>query len=147
MTTLWECVCFHYDVKGWETHIELSLTEKCILTGWTSSWEQLLLSRPSEQVTLHPVSWGWKQVHFQECFFPYLLTPRSRVLLGKLTGLQPVKKCFAFYGTWMFITAVTSARHLSVSWARSIQSIPPHPTSWRSILILSSRMFPMHCYF
>ena len=32
---------------------------------------------------------------------------------------------------------VTSARHLSLSWASSIQSIPPLPTSWRHILILS----------
>ena len=31
-------------------------------------------------------------------------------------------------------------RHLSLSWARSIQSMPPHPTSWRSILILSSHL-------
>ena len=37
-----------------------------------------------------------------------------------------------------FITAFTSARHLSLSWSSSIQSIPLHPTSWRSILILSS---------
>jgi len=36
-----------------------------------------------------------------------------------------------------FITAFTSARHLSLYWARSIQSITPHPTSWRSILLLS----------
>jgi len=34
----------------------------------------------------------------------------------------------------MFITAFTRARQLSLSWASSIQSIPPHPTSWRSIL-------------
>ena len=34
----------------------------------------------------------------------------------------------------------SSARHLSLSWASSIQSIPPHPTSWRSILILSSHL-------
>ena len=40
----------------------------------------------------------------------------------------------------MFITAFTSARNLSLSWASSIQSIPPHPTSWRSILILSSHL-------
>jgi len=39
-----------------------------------------------------------------------------------------------------FITAFTSARHLSLFWASSIQSIPPHPTSWRSILILSSHL-------
>ena len=37
----------------------------------------------------------------------------------------------------MFITAFTNARHLSLSWASSIESISPHPTSWRSILILS----------
>ena len=30
------------------------------------------------------------------------------------------------------------SRHLSLSWASSIQFIPPHPTSWRSFLILSS---------
>ena len=32
----------------------------------------------------------------------------------------------------------TRACHLSLSWARWIKSMPPHPTSWRSILILSS---------
>jgi hypothetical protein len=42
----------------------------------------------------------------------YLLTPWSRVLLEKLTGLQLVKKFPAFYGTRGFITALTSARHL-----------------------------------
>jgi hypothetical protein len=57
--------------------------------------------------------------------FSYLLTPYSRVLLEKLTGLQQVKKFPAFYRTRRFITTVTSARHLSLSWASSIQSIPP----------------------
>ena len=47
----------------------------------------------------------------------YLLTPWSRVLLEKLTGLQLVKKFPAFYGTQRFITAFTSARHLALSWA------------------------------
>jgi hypothetical protein len=66
-----------------------------------------------------------------------LLTPWCRVLLEKLTGFQLVKKFPAFYGTRRFITAVTSDRHLSLSSASSIHSIHPHPTSWRSILILS----------
>ena len=61
--------------------------------------------------------------------FTCLLTPWSRVLLEKLTGLQLVKKFLTFYGTRRFITAVRSARHLSLSWASSIQSVPPHPTS------------------
>ena len=59
------------------------------------------------------------------CFNTYLPTPWSRVLLEKLTGPQLVKKFPAFYGTRKFITAFTSARHLSLSWARSIQSVPP----------------------
>ena len=41
-------------------------------------------------------------------FYHYLLTPWCRVLLEKLTGLQLVKKCPAFYGTRRFITALTS---------------------------------------
>ena len=68
----------------------------------------------------------------------YLLTPWCRVLLEKLTGLLLVKKFPAFYGTRRFITALTSVRHLSLSWASPIQSTYPHPTSWRSILILST---------
>ena len=70
----------------------------------------------------------------------YLLTPWCRVLLEKLTGLQLVKKFPAFHGTRRFITALTSLRHLSVSWTIPIQSIYPHPTSWRSIPILSTHL-------
>jgi len=51
---------------------------------------------------------------------------------------QLVKKFPAFYGTQRFITEFTTARHLSLSWTRSEQSMPPHSISWRSILILSS---------
>jgi len=40
--------------------------------------------------------------------------------------------------TCMFITTFTSASRLSVTRTRCIQSVPPHPTSWRSILLLSS---------
>ena len=68
------------------------------------------------------------------------LTPTCRVLLEKLTGLQLVKKFPAFHGTRRFITALTSIRQLSLSWASPIQSIYPHPTSWRSIIILSTHL-------
>ena len=74
------------------------------------------------------------------CLLTHLLTPWCRVLLEKLTGLQLVKKFPAFHGTRRFITALTSVRHLSLSWASPIQSIYPHPTSWRTILILSTRL-------
>ena len=72
--------------------------------------------------------------------FTYLLTPWCRVLLEKLTGLQLVKKFPAFHGTRSFITSLTSVRHLSLSWASPIQSIYPHPTSWKSFLILSTHL-------
>ena len=67
----------------------------------------------------------------------HLLIPWCRVLLEKLSGLQLVKKLSAFHDTRRFITALTWVRQLSLSWVSPIQSIYPHPTSWRSILILS----------
>ena len=69
-----------------------------------------------------------------------LLTTWNRVLFEKLTGPRLVKKLLIFYGTRRFITTFTSACRLSLTWAISIQSISPHPTSWRSILILSSHL-------
>ena len=67
------------------------------------------------------------------------LTP-WRFLPEKLTGFQLVKKFPIFYGTQRFITTFASARHLSLSHASLIQSIPPHPTFRRSILIFSSHL-------
>ena len=73
------------------------------------------------------------------CLLTYWLTSWSRVLLQKLTGFQVVKKFPAFYGGRSLITAVTSAHHLS-SWTSSIQSMLPHPSSLRSVLILFSHL-------
>jgi hypothetical protein len=73
---------------------------------------------------------------FRECLppfgaesfiFPFATlenTPRSRVLLEKLTVLQLVKKFLAFHGTRRFIAAVQRLRNLSPSSARSIPFIP-----------------------
>jgi hypothetical protein len=68
----------------------------------------------------------------------YLLTPCSRALLEKLTGSQLVKFP-TFYGDRRFTTAFTSALHMSLSRARSIQSMP-HPTFRIPILILFSHL-------
>ena len=70
---------------------------------------------------------------------PSILTYSMRVLLEKLTGSQLIKKFSAFYGTRKFTTAFTRARHLSLTWASSIQSIPPNSTSWRPVLIQGYR--------
>jgi len=56
----------------------------------------------------------------------YLLTPRCRVLLEQLTGLQLVKKFPAFHGTRRFITALTSVRGIT----RIIFIYNPHSVSY-----------------
>ena len=71
---------------------------------------------------------------------PNLLTPWCRILLEELTGLHLVKKFSAFHGTRKFITALTGFCYLSLSWTSPIQSIYPHSTSWKSILILSTHL-------
>jgi len=65
----------------------------------------------------------------------YLLTRWSRVLL------QPVKKFPAFYRTRRFITSFTSARHQSLSWGTSIQSILPQPVVLKDSLYFTE---PLH---
>ena len=76
------------------------------------------------------VSTQWKH-------FTYLLTYTMEQSPSWAANSQEIPH---IYGTRRFITASTSARHLSLSWASSIYSIPSHPTSWRSILILSSHL-------
>ena len=70
----------------------------------------------------------------------YVCAPWNRILLENLTGSQLVKKFPSFYGTRKFITVFTNACHLSLSWARSIQSVPSHPTSRRSVLRFCSHL-------
>ena len=70
----------------------------------------------------------------------YLLTPWSIVLLEKLTGTAASQEIPRILWNPKFITVLTSARHLSLSWANSIQSPQPPCTSWRSVLILSSHL-------
>jgi len=64
-----------------------------------------------------------------KCLLIYSLTSWSRVFVEKLTGFKLVKNFLAFYATKMFITAFTSARHLLLSSASSMQSMSPHTTS------------------
>jgi hypothetical protein len=57
----------------------------------------------------------------------------------------------AFYGTRRFITAFTRARHLSLSWASSIQFMSSHPTSriqphiTRQLKYISTHAFHIYC--
>ena len=68
----------------------------------------------------------------------YLLPPWSRVLLEKLIGSQLARNSPHFMECEVHYHIHNC--HLSLSWATSIQSLASHPTSWRSVLILSSHL-------
>jgi hypothetical protein len=84
----------------------------------------------------------WLITYLLTHLLTYLLTPWCRVLLEQLTGLQLAKKFPAFHGTRRFITALTSFRHLFLSWASPIKFTYPHPTSWKIICLDA---YPLDC--
>jgi len=117
-----------------KSHLRVHLTISCHFKC-KEILGQVRILRHFCSVTLHshvrkPSKWS-----LYPYLFTYLLTAWCRVLVEKLTGLQLVKKFPAFHGTRRFITALTSVRHSSLSWASPIQSTYPHPTPWRSVLI------------
>ena len=78
----------------------------------TWKWLQDLQERGTKHIGIAgPVNF----MPFLRSVYTYLLTPWSRVLLEKLASLQLVMEFPAFYGTRRFLTALTSARHLSLS--------------------------------
>jgi hypothetical protein len=92
---------------------------------WDREQNPLSIRTPRNQILVHVItsslthSWSW-------------------ALLENLSIVQLLKNFPAFYGTRRFITVFTRALHWSLFWARSIQSIPYHPISLRSILKLST---------
>jgi len=96
-----------------------------------------LSRRAAADLRLRPRGHGDRLLEMLACLLIYLLLTSWSRVLEKLTGFEQCKKFPALYGNRRFITTFTCVRHLSLSWASSIQSIPPDPTSRRSILILS----------
>jgi hypothetical protein len=109
------------------------------LTGRVSP---LSFDYPSQSRNMYNVLCQYRPftVHGASAYVLLCLLTAWSIVLEKLTVSQLVKIFPAFYGTRRFSTAFTNARHLYLSWASSIQPMPPHPTSWRSILILSSHL-------
>jgi hypothetical protein len=64
----------------------------------------------------------------------------SWALLEKPPVVQLLENFPTFYGTKRFITVLIRVLYWSLTWARSNQSIPSHPISLRSILILSTQL-------
>jgi hypothetical protein len=70
-------------------------------------------------------------------FFPNFL---SYTISDSYFISQLLKNFQTFYDTRRFMTVFTRARHWSLSWVKLMKSIPPHPISLRSILLLSSHL-------
>jgi hypothetical protein len=68
------------------------------------------------------------------------LTLWSWVPLERPQVVQPLGSFTVFYGTRRFITTITRALHLYLSWARPIQSTTLNPISKRPILMLSIQL-------
>jgi hypothetical protein len=85
------------------------------------------------------------QLHLKHDYYN-LLTPWNRVLLEKLTSkLAASREIPRIYGTRKFLTVPTSARHVSLSWANSIQphdplQLPEDPSKYPPIYVLVSLM-------
>jgi hypothetical protein len=77
------------------------------------------------------------------------LTPWSWALIQKPPFGHILKISPKFYGSRRFITVFTWALHWSLSWARSIQSIRPHPFSLRSLSHQNPIFIPLrpHSYY
>jgi hypothetical protein len=97
----------------WEEEVKMIMKQRNLTSGNIVNWQLWQLKASNR--------WNAGKTD------TYLLTPWSRVLLENRTGFQLVKQFLAFYGTRKFITTCTSARHLFLSWAGSIQSIPHIP--------------------
>jgi hypothetical protein len=140
--TVFEIDCAHavfWNMSWWD---RTECKAMCILFCQCLS-EVITLQFLTDYIHAYTHTWLWLTVDWEKCwYFLIYLLHGARVLLEKLTGFHLVKKFPAFFGTRRFITIFKSAPLLPLFWARLIQSLPPHPTLWRSILILSSRLTP-----
>jgi hypothetical protein len=103
-----------------------------VCVGWNKWYTSSLHVHHSSQCEMHAfrckTEWfDWNQ-----------LTSWSWAHLEKPPIVQLLKNFPAIYGTRRFITVFKRAIRWPLSWAWWIQSIPPHPTSIRSMLILSA---------
>ena len=126
--TSWQACCWRHRPVECNSVTQSEVPGRCVVCHLVG----LCSFNPRECQNRHKLeclvtSQGYTILYVSACYYNYWLTPCSRVLLGKLTVSQLVKKFPAFHGTRRFITAITNACHLSLSWARSTQFMPPNP--------------------
>jgi hypothetical protein len=127
------CVPIRYRKEPIRTPVKLSYYSSQTRAGEPFWGRMSNLSINFSQSLTHAHEKSEKQ--YKVLDLPYLLTYllHRAESFEKPPGSQLVKKFPEFNGARRFIAAFTSARHLFLSWLRSIQSMPPHTTSWSSI--------------
>ena len=112
--TYWRCHWPHWQSVNHGSHLSFSKE----VTYYGVCGGERLCNTAKE--LNHDSRWPARTGHFATW-----LTQWSKGFPEKLTGPQIVNRFPAFYVTCRFITAFITARHLPLSWARSIQSMPP----------------------
>jgi hypothetical protein len=123
-------------VESFICSYELQTFNKSNCEMWQSKWSKLLILyfcgmeihlNTRSQPHKRDATYGKSMELLKMFLIQHSLTHSwSWALLEKLPTAQLLKN---FYGTRRFITVFTRALHWSLSWARSIQSIPSHPIS------------------
>jgi hypothetical protein len=136
---------------GIYTHTHMHFKTGVLIVNTTHNWYLL----PNEYQCQQPMCDVMSSLHLQLSrhlsniylrSFPFIAIWYVSCSLMELSPSWEAANCAAtqelpaFYGTWRFITVFTRPHHWSLSWARSIQSIPDHLISLRSILILSTHL-------
>jgi len=107
-----------------------------VLKSYGSSLTHSSVDRNSAGA-ISPSGTAWKvplhTVHPRHTICVEVFVNQSTLILTYLLTYSMVQS-----HSWEAKWFAASVRHLSLSWASPIQSIYPHPTSWRSILILST---------
>ena len=110
------------------------LSIKCVRFPWLFSFIIILIP-----INLFPIHIYIHNYHFDCPYQTYLLTyfieQSPSWEANRFSASQEIPRTL---GNQSFIAEFTSARCLSILWASFIQSMPPHPISSSSILILSS---------
>jgi hypothetical protein len=101
-------------------------TISCNFSGTSAHFHRTTQCNIPEDNTPHSLCFQNLKSHIIQLH--QYVTTRNWALLEMLVVTQTVKKFLTFYGTQRFITLFTRACHWSLSWTRSIQSSPDHPT-------------------
>ena len=118
-------LCFSFSARRiWRSEKSRNLYDRYSLQSWNLWWTCLEASFTDYTRRIHHRTLNEeKSLNYLAKLQFGFYKSRKRRNPEQLTGRQLAKKFPPFYETPRFITTFTRARHLSLSWSRSIQSV------------------------